>query len=361
MSQLSYPTITNPSKPMQQRELRAGIPSMHSFSADDGTQLRLTRYQGGTKGPVILVHCIGVSSTMYSTTSIETNLLEYLYANGYDVWLLDFRFSIELPASNEQSTFDDIARRDYPAAVAKVRELTGAGTVQVVAHGVGSSTFTMAMLAGLQGVRSAVCSQVSTHVLVPAINRMKVLLRMPSMLAAAGVKTMTAYVSKHPGWKTRLYDTSLKLYPVAGEERCDSAVCRRITSMYGVLYEHDQLSTATHRSLGEMFGVVNMKAFRQLALITRKSHLVDVNGNNSYLPHLERLAIPIAFIHGAENECVLPKSTEITYNLLREKNGKELYSRHLIPKYGHVDCIIGKDAARDVYPIILKHLEGTAA
>jgi cholesterol oxidase len=77
------------------------------------------------------------------------------------------------------------------------------------------------------------------------------------------------------------------------------------------------------------------------------------------MSHLDRLKLPICFIHGAENQCFLPVSTELTYNALREANGKGLYSRHVIPSYGHIDCIYGKDAARDVYPYILEHLEAT--
>ena len=128
--------------------------------------------------------------------------------------------------------------------------------------------------------------------------------------------------------------------------------------MYGALYEHDQLNSATHRALHELFGVVKLSAFKQLSLITRKGHLVNSKGEESYLPHLDRLNIPIAFLHGAANDCVLPASTQITYELLCRTHGEHLYSRHLIPGYGHVDCIFGKSAAKDVYPLILQHLEG---
>jgi cholesterol oxidase len=131
--------------------------------------------------------------------------------------------------------------------------------------------------------------------------------------------------------------------------------------MYAPLYEHDQLNEATHAALHEMFGVGNIRAFDHLATLVRTGHLVSVDGDENYLPHLDRLAIPITFIHGAENECFLPESTKITYNLLRDKNGKDLYARYLIPNYGHIDCIFGKNAARDVYPLILKHLEGIGA
>jgi len=51
-------------------------------------------------------------------------------------------------------------------------------------------------------------------------------------------------------------------------------------------------------------------------------------------------------IHGEQNECFLPASTEITMSDLAKANGSKLYQRHVIPGYGHIDCIYGKNAAR---------------
>src|SRR4029453_7569562 len=121
--------------PRQKRSLRVCGAEVDFFETIDGVQLRLSRYQGGQKGPVILSHCIGVSSLMYSIDTVETNLLEFLYAAGFDVWLLDHRLSIELPMSGNQSTLDDVATKDYPAAVARVQRLTQSDSVQVVGHG----------------------------------------------------------------------------------------------------------------------------------------------------------------------------------------------------------------------------------
>ena len=58
--------------------LRAAAPEVYWFNASDGVTLRLTRYQGGSKGPVILSHGLGVSSLIFSTDTIDTNLTEYL-------------------------------------------------------------------------------------------------------------------------------------------------------------------------------------------------------------------------------------------------------------------------------------------
>jgi cholesterol oxidase len=335
-----------------------GAPEVHFFNTKDGIQLRLTRYRGGSKGPVIMSHGLGVSSSIFSIDTIETNLLEFIYANEFDVWLLDFRASIDLPASKTQFSADDVANFDYPAAVEKVREVTGAATVQMVVHCFGSVTFCMAMLAGLEGVRSAVCSQIATHIKSLTMVNLKTGLHLPRFLDALGIKSLTAYVDAHADWESKLFDEALKLYPVEMTQHCHSPVCHRITFMYALLYQHEQLNELTHSCLQEMFGIANMRTFEQLALMGRKGHLVSFDGADIYMPHLSRLAIPITFIHGERNECFLHESTEIAYELLRKVNGPDLYTHTAIPGYGHIDCILGKDASRDVYPFILKHLEG---
>ena len=345
--------------PRQKRPLRVGAPQVAFFKTADGVGLRLTRYRGGAKGPVILSHGLGVSNLIFSIDTIETNLLEYLFAHGYDVWLLDYRSSIELPVATLQASGDDVATKDYPAAVSKVLELTGAKSVQMVVHCWGSTTFFMAMLAGLKGVRSAVASQIATEIRAPLATRIKTGLHLPSFLKDVGIQTLTAYVDDHEGLLAKIYDAGLKLYPLELKNRCNSATCHRITFMYAPLYEHANLNEPTHDALHEMFGVANMKAFMHLARLANTGHLVDSEGNNVYLPHLDRLAIPITFIHGAQNECFLPESTEMTLNDLSKANGSSLYKRQVIPGYGHIDCVFGKNAVRDVYPFILEHLEAT--
>jgi cholesterol oxidase len=343
----------------KKRPLRVCFPKIYPFRTADGVTLRLTRYEGGSKGPVILSHGLGVSSRIFSIDTIETNLLEFLYAHGYDVWLFDFRASIELPTSAERFSADDIARYDYPAAVAKVREVTTSPSVQMVVHCYGSTTFFMAMLAGLEGVRSVVSSQVATHMVCPPMTRLKSGLHLLELLDQLGVESLTAYTDTNANWLSRLYDRFLDVFPDDKEEECTSAVCHRITFMYSLLYEHDQLNSATHNALHEMFGIASIRAMEHLALMVQAGSLRSADGQDIYLPHSERLAIPITFLHGAENACFLPDSTAKTMELLTRRNGSHLYRRHVIPDYGHIDCIFGKCAARDVYPLILAHLEAT--
>ncbi|EPG73584.1 GMC oxidoreductase [Leptospira fainei serovar Hurstbridge str. BUT 6] len=345
-------------RPREKRKLNVSAPIAYYFNTQDGVQLRLLRYRGGKKGPVLLSPGLGVSSLIFSIDTIDVNLLEFLFGNGYDVWLFDYRTSIALGSAPFPNSGDPIAKIDYPAAVAKVKEITGADSIQVVAHCFGSTTFFMAMLAGLSGVRSAVISQIATNVEVPTLMQLKVGLHVSEVLDALGVKDLTAYAGKHPNWADRILDKLSALQPQSLTEHDMNPVSRRITFLYGQLYRLENLNEETYRyGLREMFGVGNIKAFEHLSKMVRAKHVVDDKGNDTYIPSFERLNLPITILHGALNECYLPESTEKTYSRLVDTFGPEKYQRHLIPGYGHIDCIFGKNAYKDVFPIIVKSLD----
>ncbi|MCP5292022.1 MAG: GMC family oxidoreductase N-terminal domain-containing protein [Burkholderiales bacterium] len=346
--------------PRKKRTLRANVPEVHHFKAIDGVPLRLTRYQGGKKGPLLMAHGAGVSSKIFTTDTIDTNLLEYLYANGYDCWLLDMRISIDLPSANQAWTLDDIARYDYPAAISTIMNVTGSRDVQAFVHCAGSTTFFMAMMSGLQHVRAIVSSQIGPYQTVSATARVKAGLHLPSLLDAIGIDALTAYTDDRGNWLNQLYDKALNLQHFELEEQCSSAVCHRISFMYSLLYEHDQLNRLTHDNLHELFGICHMDIFKHLALCAREGKIVNAEGKDIYLPHWERLNLPITFIHGAENVSYLPETTERSFKKLVEVNGPEKYARHVIPNYGHIDCIFGQNAVQDVYPHILSALDKTS-
>jgi cholesterol oxidase len=350
------------SPPRKKRALRVDTPEVYHFSTSDDVQLRLTRYRGGSKGPVMLVHGLGVSSLIFSIDTIDTNLLEFLFAQGYDVWLLDFRASVALPGAENLFTADEVATIDYPEAVAEVLRHTGSPDLQVVAHCYGATTFAMAMLAGLKGVRSAVLSQIGPNIIAPLGTRIKSGLHLPNLLDKMGLKSMNPYTDTNADWKNKLFNSVLRLNPVEKEERTTDPVSNRITFIYGQLYELDNLNKATFEALHEMFGIVNIDALKNLALMVRKKQVVDADGKDVYLPNLKtNFNIPVAFIHGDENACFLPESTEATYRSLKEAYPNTRFSRQVIPNYGHIDCIFGKNAAKDVFPHILEHLERTCS
>jgi cholesterol oxidase len=340
----------------RRRQLRLPEPTVHTFDTSDGVQLRLTRHQGGTKGPVILSPGFATPAASFTIDTTETNLAEYLVEHGYDIWLFDYRASPALPSALTQFSLDEIAAWDFPAAVEAVRERSGADSVQVMAHCLSSSAFLMSLASGLEGVRSGVASQATLHLRVPAVNRARSTLRFGHVVKGLGFDTVTTEVHADGGWGEKLLDQVLRLYP-AGRERCNNPVCRRILLLYGEVYDHDQLNDATHEALHEIFGIANLTTLNHVGTAVNHGRMVTYHGEDAYLPHLDRMKLPLAFLHGEHNRLFTPEGSELTYNALREVNGPDNYVRHVIPGYAHMDCFIGKNAARDVYPIVAAELD----
>jgi cholesterol oxidase len=325
---------------------------------DDGSWLRLTHYLGkGTKGPVMLAPGFGMTTSAYVATTIDTNLAESLYKQGYDVWLFDYRASPDLPSASRSFDLDDIATRDWPTAVEEVHRRTGK-RVHVFAHCVGSMTFLMAKLAGkpgMEGVRSAVCSQVTTHPVMTWFSRFKTGIRLGRILQGFGLRTISPDLKKTPA--DELLDIFLRLAPVPRGERCGNAVCHWVFSFYGPTHRHAQLNEATHQELASMFGVADLHALDHIALIARKGKAVNRKGDDVYLPNVGRVDIPIMFLAGAHNRIFLPATSERTYKWLRRENGPELYTRHVLRDYAHLDGIVGQHADRDVFPLVVDHFD----
>jgi choline dehydrogenase-like flavoprotein len=338
---------------------------IHTATTEDGVELRLTRVNGGPKGPVILVHGAGVHSGMFALPTIDESFSAYLAANGYDVWLLDWRASIQLPF--RQFTLDDSARYDFPAAVKKMREVTGAPTVQAVVHCAGAISFFMSLASGaLHGaVRCVSCSQIALHYDGPFGSELKSAIHLPDLLADAGHDYLSATEDpSHPVFQ-KLLGALVDLV----HHECTSTVCHRITFLYGHLYKHANLNPATHDRLDEQFGKCNLTAFRHLAQLMRRGTASKFDygaaenkaryGTSEPPTYLDAryLALPITFVSGEQNQTFLPESTQRTYDWLRQANGDAFYARHVVPGYGHIDGFLGARANREVYPLFLAQLE----
>jgi cholesterol oxidase len=319
--------------------------------------LMLTRYCGGTKGPVLLAPGFAMAARSFLGRTMPVNLTEYLVGHGYDVWLFDYRASIDLPSCRTDFTIDEIATLDWPAAVAEVRARTDADSVQAFGHCVGSSSLLMALGAGMEGVRSAVCSQFSLHPHTSLLNRVKCVLRVGKVAHDIGIRGVLP--DNEHLWIDIATTVALHLVPVPRQEHCGEPDCRFINSVYGCTHTHAQLDNATHHSLHGAFGYGNTTTLGHLALMMRRRLAVDAQGCEVYTQHPERLALPLHFLAGARNYIFKPAGTQATLDWLRTHNDPELYSCSWLAEYAHLDAIIGRDAAVDVFPSVLAHLDAT--
>ena len=357
--------------------LKGAKPELFSFTTKDGIGLCLTRYNGGTKGPVMLAHGMGVSSKIYTLDTIDKNFLEFLIENDYDVWILDWRSSTVLHAHELQHTLDDVAQNDYPMAVDKVLEYTGAKDLQILVHCVGSITFYMSMLSGiLQGkIRCAIASQVAFSTVPSATNWLKAHARVPNILHGIGIEGLTAYTDSNASFVSRLVNHSVEIYSdltTHFDEHCDNHVCHRITFMYGLLWEHVNLNQLTHNTLHEIFGLGTATFFKHLSACMRNQHLVNAKEQQVYLPdydkknhlqskaymeHMKYLDVPMLFYSGKENHAFPPAGTKECYDRCKEANPHQDYHRLVFMGYGHLDHMMGTKAEQDVFEKLLPFLD----
>ena len=347
--------------PRQHRPLRVPPPSVHAYSSLDGLNLRLTRYAGGSRGPVVISHGQGANPLTFTTDTIDTNCVEYLVAHDFDVWVQEWRGSTLLPTSRAQSDADEVARYDHPAAEHYVRTATGRHDLHWVSHCVGSLTTTMATLAGTMTPASLLLSSVAMHPIGPTMTRLKAGFDAPGLLRRIGVHSMTtdAYDEESPG--ARALDQLLRLYPIPEGERCDQAVCRRLAFIYGNAIHHSAVDESTHVALHELFGITNIRMMQHLGRCARAERIVAATGADVYMRRLEWLQMPITFLHGVHNLVWVPAATARSYDLLVREFGPANYRRVVLPEHGHQDTFVGHRSVDDVFPEVLAHLERAGA
>jgi pimeloyl-ACP methyl ester carboxylesterase len=330
------------------------------FTTGDGTAANLIHVVGDTpttKGPVLLVHGAGVRANIFRAP-VAANLVDVLLAAGFDVWLENWRASLDLRPT--QWTLDRAALYDHPGAVDAVLAHTSADGVKAVIHCQGSTSFMMAAVAGLlPEVSTIVSNAVSLHPIVPSLARWKI------ECFHRPIKGITRYLN--PQWGIESPDliaAALVGYVRATHHECDNTVCKLASFTYGVgkptLWSHALLDEATHEWLRGEFGPVPLTFFDQMARCIRAGQLVAVDGF-SQLPSAFASAPPrtdarIILLAGAENRCFVPESQQRTHDFLA-RYGQSDYALHVFPEYGHLDIFMGKDAARDVFPTIITALQ----
>lgn len=332
------------------------------FTATDGFEGNLIHVEGATpptKGPVLLVHGAGVRANIFRPP-VDTTFVDYLIDHGYDVWLENWRASIDFQPN--QWTLDQAAIHDHPEAVKTVVEQTGAGTIQAVIHCQGSTSFMMSISAGLlPEVRTVVTNAVSLHPVLPRLSRLKMRL----LMQVAG----SQFPYLNPQWGVDAPTLRAKLVAFwvrLTHHECDNAVCKNASFVYGIgfptLWEHSQLNDETHDWLTEEFANVPRSFFNQMNRSAAIGQLVSVDGDDRLPARFgdqpPQTEARFAFFAGELNRCFRPESQRRTYEMFKESNPGD-HTLHVIPGYAHLDIFIGKNAARDVFPLMLAELDRT--
>ncbi|MFZ0745560.1 MAG: hypothetical protein WAM85_14205 [Terracidiphilus sp.] len=332
------------------------------FVAGDGFACNLIHAEGRkppSRGPVLLVHGAGVRANVFCAP-VETTLVDHLTDLGYDVWLENWRASIDLLPN--KWTLDQAAIFDHPQAVKKVVAETGWNQIKAVIHCQGSTSFMMSAVAGLlPEVNVIVSNAVSLHPVVPDFSRFKITKLVPVL------KRMTSYLN--PQWGLHAPTVTAKM--VASlvwltHHECHNPVCKGVSFTYGsgfpALWSHTNLNDETHEWIKQEFAQVPITFFEQMALCIEKGHLVSVDGRPElpadFVAHEPSTTARFAFFAGLNNHCFLAESQRRTFDFFNSWR-KSYHTLTMLPNYGHLDVFFGKSAAQDVFPLMSRELERT--
>lgn len=347
-----------------------------NITTSDGVQVRLDTYdpipiqKEGEPGPnsnlspvLVLpgVTGVGAMHNLFSLPFLRCNMVEYFTQRGYRCYALTPRWGSD-PAVAQRSTVFD-CRLDVAAAIAYIRDRERQKPY-VVAHCQGSVALCMGLLDGtiqssqLLGVtaNSVFMNQVFGY-WNSLKGRTTLLIQLYELLAGNYFPIVTS-VKSVP--LQRLLDTLLHFYPVGQpKDLCTSTACRRTSFAFGLLWNHENLDMGLHDNIHQFFAGTHTKLMKQVVRSGTRGVCLDNDSCPLLTPeNLQRLqGLPILFVTGTENQVFSPESTLKDYELLRRQFGERLYRRFLAEGYGHLDPIMGKHAAEDVYWRIFAHLE----
>ena len=333
------------------RDLRCPSLQRFDFTAADGSALTLHHTSGGEQGPLIVAPGTAMTALTYCLDTVQTNLVEFLVEQGFDLWLFDWRTSPLLDAHRLPYSMENVARYDWPAAVDEVRRHTGKERVCVLAHCLSSTCLFLSLLRGYvpsNHIRSLIASQVGLHLKMTLAATLKI---------AAHVDTLSPdedMIHQKPEESGReISDRTISFFSRLIPKSCDNLVCRRQRLTFGELILHSRVNHDTHELMGDLVPECQASFLKDVAVWSRKGTVLSTADRQ----HFDRLKLPIRFISGGENRMFVPSSTEQTHGMLCEINGADLYTRTVYPGFGHLDCFVG-DGARDaIWPDLVSTFE----
>jgi hypothetical protein len=333
------------------------------FLADDGRQINLHQIQGPdrpTREPVLLVCGLAMRANSFYDAPSRPTLVDALVDEGYDVWVENWRTSIDLPA--EDYTLDGAAVYDHPTSIRKIRSETGVEQLSAVAHCMGSASLAMSVAAGLANeLHTVVSSAVSLHVDLDPRSKRRLATVLPiSSLLLRMRGADPQWAARAPTVKAASFARLAQLAIRDYRNPLNAAATFIYGSRADGMWQMDQLDSETLDWLGREFGYSPFTFFRQIRLSARRGQLVPVDD----LPELpedvaERVppsGAQFTFLAGLRNQFFLPSGQHRTY----EQFDKAQPGRHRwvpLEGYSHLDVLIGRRWYRDVFPHIRDALQ----
>ena len=308
------------------------------------------------KGPVLLVHGAGVRANIFNPPT-QKNLISMLADEGYDVWLENWRASIDLPPN--QWDLDQAALFDHPVAVKKVVEITKVKSIKAIIHCQGSTSFMISAVLGLVPEVSVIVSNaVSLHPRIPGFSKFKINRLLPL------IKAFYKYLNPQwgldaPDFKTKL----LRFFVKLSHPEKDTMVGKFVSFTYGsgfpALWRLENIDETTKDWIQHEFANVPVSFFDHMKKCVKNTVLVPFREKSNfpatYTQNKPKTDARFILFGGEKNLCFLPESQVKTFEYLNsiKPNFHKLY---ILKGYSHLDVFFGKNSYNDIFPLMINEL-----
>jgi polyhydroxyalkanoate synthase len=315
----------------------------------DGVRLALYNYRPAKlephRSPVFLCHGMGSNRCDLDYPGNEDqSLAKHLCRAGHDVWVIELRGAGR--SSKPRFIFgklrydwvlDDYVVHDIPAAVARVLEITQRPSIHWVGHSMGGMlAYPFLVTSNPQLVRSCVTVGAPSIAVVS------------SQIHDAGMKAI-GLIDFIPFIPHGLSGKALA--PFAKYLR---KIVERVVGnfFYNPKNMTDETLTCLLANAVENLPVSLVK---QIAESYRTKHHQSYYGTFSIRDNLHRIETPTLIIAGAIDSLTPPDDLKYVFDRISSRNKEFVVvgrASGASEDYGHVDLILGKNAAQDVFPMI---------
>ncbi len=357
-------------------------PELFEFETEDGVTLRGKRYPNPGATPVILMGGFMGNGFNYDVAYEECNFALYLARRGFDVWAANFRGTGRAPYKSECDGFghgiEDIAVYDVPALVTGVSEATGMKPA-IFGHSMGG-TVSYGFLQGVEyveedgvkrlrpdrelaekrndqvaavvSIAGPVCFRWPTH------NKFYWMMASPpARLIFRGLRALVSrivpLVAQVPVEQvvTAMFNFSPRLGYFLARIALDGYINMKNTNtahfLETVLSGGSDVST---REVYQLFDALITHDF------TEGSSLVDegVRDPYNFSNGVGTITAPILFITGGRDAV----DSQAVYEWGFQRVSSDVKDFKNFEDYGHIDLLMGQDAAGSVFPCVADWLEG---
>lgn len=313
--------------------------TIYFCQTEDGWNLSLYHYRPPAeekqKTPVICCHGLNGNHHGFDLTA-DTSLARTLADAGHPTFLLNLRGAGRSDKGGRRHDrplnwrLSHHYRYDAPAAIDKVRKLTGADRVHWIGHSMGGMT----AYAFLQG---SLANKVSRCVILASpstFDRFRPAHRLTPLIRwFSGIPVRTLSQSVAP-----LFEYVRLLQVVSGNVHLERGV--------------------STRSAANCQGQLPTSLLLDFARFVEHGHMLDDDGND-VVAGMDKIKTPTLFIVGEDDHTAVVESVETAYQAFgsEEKKLVLLGSEHgHRSEYGHMTILVGPHVKEEVFPSVLEWL-----